>query len=102
MTNTNHDAYSEKRTQELDQLEQDAKDAGSTVKKSRLDEGRDMSEDALISFASVLAQLYLQKHIQHLNTEDITLYMLLYVRFFRAGYKEMQPQSGVSYTGRIY
>jgi hypothetical protein len=97
MDNSNLDAYSERRSQELDQLEQDAKEAGRTVKSSLLDEGRRMSEDALVAFASALAQLYLQRHIDHLEPTDITLYMLLYLRFFGKGYDEVRPDGGVTY-----
>ena len=102
MENSDIDTYSERRSQELDQLEQDAMEAGRTVKSSLLDEGRRMSEDALVAFASALSQLYLQKYIDHLEPRDITLYLLLYLRFFRAGYNEVKPDGGVTYAPSPY
>jgi hypothetical protein len=95
MNNSNNDDYSERRSQELDQLEQDAKEAGRTAKGSSLDDGRELSGNALVAIGTALAQLYLQKYIDHLESRDITLYMLLYLRFFEIGYNEVKVGGGL-------
>jgi hypothetical protein len=83
------------RKQKLDQLEQDAREAGRMVYGNRLDERVKVSEDAQIAFASALAQLYIQKHvdIESLETSDLTLFMMTYVPLFRKGYEEVTRKS---------
>ena len=103
MDNSNIDADEKRPNQELEQLKQDAEEAGRMVKESLSVDEKAMSEDELVTFASAVGQLYLQKLIDHLETRDITRYMLLYIRFFKVGYKEAERRMGtVSYSPRVY
>ena len=105
MNHSSNDAPSEERNQELDQLEQDARAAGSMAKARHLDEKMVLSEEAQVAFATGLAQLYLQKYLVHLDVHDITVYMLFYLSFFRDGYNEVKRDGAppqVRYSSRVY
>jgi hypothetical protein len=82
----------QKRKLTLDQVEQDAKEAGRVAKINLL------SGENMVSFATDLARLYLQKHVEQLDITEITLYMLHFPHFFRVGYMETERSAdGVSY-----
>lgn len=92
----------DERAQELDQLEQDAKEAGRAVKERNLYEKRVMSEAAQVAFASALAQMYIQKQFAHIEAKDITFYMALYLQCFRNGYDEVKLEGDVTYHPSIF
>ena len=103
MNNSNDDDYSERQSQELNQLERDAEEAGRSAMGNPLDQGREMTDNEQVTVASALAQMYLQKYIEHLDSRGITDYMLLYLRCFILGYNKAKSESALltsQITGR--
>ncbi len=85
LTQDAEDATKEK---ELSDLESAARTMGFNTKVRHLDEHRELTDSAIIAFATGLAQIYLDQDLERLDRHDAQMRALLYVSFFIESYDE--------------